>query len=377
MKLSKLALQKIEIPFHESFKHSSAERSETESVWVTGHSESGLVGYGESCPRSYVTGEDLASVKRFFTQYDQDIIKAISNLSDIREWMGVHQTDVDENPAAWCAIEIALLDLIAKENNFSLEKLLGLPELSGPFRYSAIIGDAKFEKFQKQFLQYRSLGFMDFKIKLSGELYRDQERGEWLKSQVSGDLRFRCDANNLWASSSKASDYLKQLDFPFWAIEEPLIGDQCDQLLRISQSLGMKIILDEGIARVNQLRLLEGDTSNWMVNLRVSKMGGIIRSLNFVNAAREKGVSIIVGAQVGETSLLTRAALPIAQSARDCLIAQEGAFGTLLLQHDICHPPLMFGKHGILDLESTSIDLSSGLGLSIFPDKLPFLKSLD
>ena len=132
MKLSKLVLQKIEIPFHESFKHSSAERSATESVWVTGHSESGLVGYGESCPRSYVTGEDLTSVQRFFTQYDQDIIKAISSLADIREWMEVHQTDVDENPAAWCAIEIALLDLLAKENNFSLEKLLGLPELSGP-----------------------------------------------------------------------------------------------------------------------------------------------------------------------------------------------------------------------------------------------------
>ena len=220
------------------------------------------------------------------------------------------------------------------------------------------------------------MGFTDFKIKLSGELYRDQERGEWLKSQVSGDLTFRCDANNLWSSSSKASDYLKQLDFPFWAIEEPLIGEQCDQLLYLSQSLGMKIILDEGIGRVNQLSFLEGEASNWIVNLRVSKMGGILRSLKFVNAAREKGVSIIVGAQVGETSLLTRAALPIAQSARDCLIAQEGAFGTLLLQHDICHPPLMFGKHGMLDLGSISCHSFGGLGLSISPT-LSFLKALD
>ena len=376
MRLSKLVIQKIEIPFHESFKHSSAERSETESVWITVHSESGLVGYGESCPRSYVTGEDLASVKRFFTQYDQHIIKAISGLPDIIGWMEVHQADVDKNPAAWCAIEIALLDLLAKENHNSLEQLLGLPELFGPFRYSAVIGDTTFETFQKQFLQYRSLGFTDFKIKLSGELSRDQERGEWLKSQVSGDLRFRCDANNLWANASKASDYLQQLDFPFWAIEEPLIGEQFDQLVHLSQSMGMKIILDEGIARVNQLSQLESEPSNWIINLRISKMGGIIRSLKFVNAAREKGVSIIVGAQVGETSLLTRAALPIAQSARDCLIAQEGAFGTLLLQHDVCHTPLMFGKHGMLDVESFQFNVSGGLGLSI-PPILPCFKNLD
>jgi len=44
---------------------------------------------------------------------------------------------------------------------------------------------------------------------------------------------------------------------------------------------------------------------------------------------------VIVGAHVGETSLLTRAALTVANSARDLLVAQEGAFGTHLLARDV------------------------------------------
>ena len=50
-----------------------------------------------------------------------------------------------------------------------------------------------------------------------------------------------------------------------------------------------------------------------------------------------------------ETSLLTRVALTVAQAAGPSLVAQEGAFGTFLLERDICDPPLMFGAGGILD----------------------------
>ncbi len=62
-------------------------------------------------------------------------------------------------------------------------------------------------------------------------------------------------------------------------------------------------------------------------------MGGLLRSLNVAEAARRRGIPIVVGAQVGETSVLTRAALVVARSAGDRLLAQEGAFGTYLLEN--------------------------------------------
>jgi L-Ala-D/L-Glu epimerase len=80
-------------------------------------------------------------------------------------------------------------------------------------------------------------------------------------------------------------------------------------------------------------------------------------------AASRAGLGIIVGAQVGETSLLTRAALTVAMAAGKALVAQEGAFGTRLLAHDICNPPLMFGAGGVLDTADFPALRGAGFGI--------------
>ena len=77
------------------------------------------------------------------------------------------------------------------------------------------------------------------------------------------------------------------------------------------------------------------------------------------------GIPIIVGAQVGETSILTRAALTVASTFRDILLAQEGGFGTYLLKHDIVEPSLMIGKGAKLSIDSITDD--SGFGLDYLP----------
>ena len=70
---------------------------------------------------------------------------------------------------------------------------------------------------------------------------------------------------------------------------------------------------------------------------------------------------MIVGAQVGETSLLTRAAFTVAQAARDGLVAQEVAFGPCS-SRDLCDPPLMFGADGALDVSDHPMLAAAGLG---------------
>ena len=83
---------------------------------------------------------------------------------------------------------------------------------------------------------------------------------------------------------------------------------------------------------------------------------------------------VIVGAQVGETSVLTRAGLTTAQAAGDGLLAQEGAFGVLLLAFDVAEPPLMFGPEGVLDADALEWSKKPGWGLAITSDR-GFLRS--
>ncbi|MGH6611049.1 MAG: hypothetical protein ACRECQ_12415, partial [Burkholderiaceae bacterium] len=79
-------------------------------------------------------------------------------------------------------------------------------------------------------------------------------------------------------------------------------------------------------------------------------------------ALRRREVRLIVGAHVGETSVLTRAALTVANCSRDILLAQEGAFGTHLLAHDVVDEPIMFGAGGVLD--AATIPAGNGFGLA-------------
>ena len=211
--------------------------------------------------------------------------------------------------------------------------------------------------------QYRRSGFSDFKLKLFGDLERDRAKMSVMRGLDSESVRVPVAANILWSDADEAIRFHRSLDYPFLAIEEPLGPNQCDQLARMSDALGCRVILDESLLRVEQLGALPDPPARWMINVRVSKMGGLLRSLSVVDAACRLALGIIVGAQVGETSLLTRAALTVARAAGDALVAHEGAFGTRLLAHDVCDPPLMFGQGGVLDTAAFPTLRRAGFGI--------------
>jgi L-alanine-DL-glutamate epimerase-like enolase superfamily enzyme len=359
MKIKEISIEELKIPFKQVFSHASAARKMTEAVLVKAESEGGLIGYGEGCPRSYVTGENTQTANRFFAEKKTEIVNII-NVDGIKKYVQVNDVFINKNPAAWCAIELALFDLLGKENNQSMESLLCVPELSGIFQYTAVLGFTELESYKKQLQQYAHTGFTDYKIKVSGELDKDKQKIDALR-ELEAETRVRLDANNLWEVAEQAIDYIKALDYPFFAIEEPLKANDYSGCRSICDALSMPVILDESFLRMEQFEHIVDIPENWIINLRISKMGGILRSLAIAEEANRLGIPIIIGAQVGETSILTRAALTVANAYRDILLAQEGAFGTHLLENDIVEQPIMFGKAG----ELKSNFLGNGLGLSI------------
>ena len=117
------------------------------------------------------------------------------------------------------------------------------------------------------------------------------------------------------------------------------------------------------LARALRAGSFRSDPQSWTANIRASKMGRLLRALRFAQAASARQIPVIIGAHVGEASLLTRAALPVAKQAMSALLAQEGAFGTHLLAHDICQPPLMFVESGILRGNAGSVADRPGWGI--------------
>jgi L-alanine-DL-glutamate epimerase-like enolase superfamily enzyme len=266
----RLRFRELRIPFKVAFKHAAAERTETETAWVDAVAADGTVGSGESCPRPYVTGETLASARAFVTAHEVGVGDEISDVASLRAWIAAHEEEIDANPAAWCAIELAILDLLGKRARVPLEALLSLPPVAGAFRYSAVLGDASPAEFHAMAERYRRLGFRDFKVKLSGLGDRDREKLAVFETWEADPPRVRADANNLWRGADEAIAGLRALSYEFFAIEEPIQKNQPGELSRIAAALGCPIILDESCARREQVDRLSEPASQWLINVRVA-----------------------------------------------------------------------------------------------------------
>jgi len=363
MALRSLEARALEIPYRVAFRPSPPERRSTRSLWVTARDDDDLRGDGEGCPRESVTGESIATALAFVMDHRAAWKANITGIESLRGWLHVHRPQVDRNPAAWCAVELALLDLFGKRAGVPIETLVGSPLPQGRFRYSAVIGETSESAFDAQLRHYLQAGFRDIKIRLSGDFGRDAVKVAALERAGVASRLVRADAHNLWRDPRAAIGYLRKLEFPFAAIEEPLALRDFEGMREVSRALEARVILDESLVKCVDFEPIREDPNRWVANVRVSKMGGLLRALECVEAARAAGVAVIVGAHVGETSLLTRAGLALGAFARDVLLAQEGALGTHLLERDITGPSLAYGTGG--ELDAGALARQPGLGLAI------------
>ena len=333
-------------------------------VRLTGND--GITGDGEGCPRAYVTSEESSASLEFLNSIHSQLA-TISSVEELREFSLSNRVLIDRTPAAWCAFELAFLDLLGKLNLKTIDQVLDLSPIAPPFKYSAILGIQAAAAFTKSVQHYLKLGMSDFKLKVSGVSIEDSERVAILKEiaapSMLHEMRLRIDANNLWDEPQTACELVESLPFRPWAIEEPL-SERTDfsAMQKIARRLGMQIILDESLCSRETLALLPNDSDCWIANVRVSKCGGLLRSIELVRELINRNVKVIIGAHVGESSILTRAAITLANTFRRNVCAQEGAFGTYLLCEDVVAAPLMFGQGGLI-VDHGSFR-AAGLGLS-------------
>lgn len=198
-------------------------------------------------------------------------------------------------------------------------------------------------------------GLSDFKIKLNGNLERDRDKLDILEElciqhHVEG-IRIRFDANNLWKDRcDEAIAYLTALGGRIFALEEPVGSRNVKDISKISTVTGLPVILDESLCTLDDLSLFKHMPGKFIANIKISRVGGLIRALRLIRELKKRGWPMIIGCHTGETSLLTRAALVAASAAGDGLIAQEGAFGDYLMEREPVEPILKFGRNGLLNL---------------------------
>jgi L-alanine-DL-glutamate epimerase-like enolase superfamily enzyme len=141
----------VDLPFRKPFKHAAAERASSHSLFLKVTTDAGTVGYGESLPRQYVTGESRESA---FVMLRNDILPRLlgRRFDSMQAAESFLQACDGQTPgwvaanvpqtAAWCAVDLALLDVFGK--TFAARALGGAPSaLPAQFRYSGALSADK------------------------------------------------------------------------------------------------------------------------------------------------------------------------------------------------------------------------------------------
>ena len=149
-------------------------------------------------------------------------------------------------------------------------------------------------------------------------------------------------------------------------MEEPVGAKNAEDISKFSTATVLPVILDESICTLDDLSLYRNIEGKFIANIKISKVGGLIRALKMIEELKKLGWPVIIGCHVGETSLLRRVALVASSAAGDSLIAHEGAFGDYLVDRESASPMLKFGRDGLLDLHSPYY-LKTVQGLQVIP----------
>lgn len=347
MKICEFTIYTLEIPMRFTVSHQLAQRKVAKNILVCVTGENGLVGWGESCPRPYVTGETIETVK---DDLSNDMLLrmvgcSFSCLFDLTERLRAMLKNLDRNhQSAFCAMELALLDLAGKTFDESVGSIIG-PAVHRKVHYSGVIATSDPEKMRKHARLMRLYGFREVKIKVAKPLQKNLQLLEIARTILGDGVSLRIDANCAWSADEAIRQIEAMRKFKLVSVEQPTAADDYEGMRQITATKLLPVTADESLCSQTDADRLIDQKGCDIFNIRVSKCGGLINSFDIYRKAVSAGLSCQLGAQVGETAILSAAGRHIATRC-ESLKCLEGSYGYLLLKHDIAKPVMTIGYGG-------------------------------
>jgi L-alanine-DL-glutamate epimerase-like enolase superfamily enzyme len=358
-------LYALRIPFVEAFGHSAGERRWSDSVVVRVRDEHGTEGFGEGTPRPYVTGETVETMLDHLAGelWPRVAGRALSapDLAGLEAFMPETTLAGAVAPnASRAALELALLDCALRRAGRAAATVL--PPRRPRVTYSGVITAGAPARAVQHARQMRAVGLRHVKLKVGFD--DDVARVTAVRDALGPDASLRLDANGSW-NFSRAVEVLHAVaPLGVAAVEQPLPRGPASELARLRRAAPVPLMADESLVTAADAEALLAAKAVDFFNVRVSKCGGLARSLAMARRAAAAGVAIQVGSQVGETAILSAAGRHLAAALPEVAFV-EGSFGTLLLVEDVSVEAVRFGHRG----EAPTLT-GPGLGIRVVEERV-------
>jgi L-alanine-DL-glutamate epimerase-like enolase superfamily enzyme len=275
MKIQCIRAYQVDLPLHEGTYKWSGGKSVTvfDSTVVAIETDAGLVGFGEVCPLgpfylpAYAGGvrAGIAELGPHLLGEDPCQLGRLNRRMDAA---------LKGHPYVKSALDMACWDILGKATGQPVCVLLG-GRYGDDFGLYRAISQESPEAMAARVAGYRAEGYRRFQLKVGGDPDVDVERIRAVAAKLRPGDRLVADANTGWLMHDALRVVRAVRDVDVY-IEQPCLS--YEECLTVRRHTDHPFILDEVIDSVEMLLRGRADLAMDVVNLKISKLGGLSRA---------------------------------------------------------------------------------------------------
>jgi cis-L-3-hydroxyproline dehydratase len=291
MKIRRIAAYPVALPLHEGRYAWSGGKSVDvfDSTLVRVETDDGRAGHGEVCPLgpaylpAYAEGvrAGLAVLAPYLLGEDPRDLERLNRRMD---------AVLKGHPYVKSGIDVACWDLLGQAAGLPVATLLGGRYGEDFPLYRAISQDAP-EAMARRVSEYRSEGYRRFQLKVGGEPDVDVARIRAVRAALEPSDVLVADANTGWLPHQAARVVRAVRDVDVY-IEQPCAT--YEECLSIRRRTDHPFVLDETIDGIGILMRAAGDFAMDVVNVKISKFGGLTRARQARDLCVSLGVAMTI-----------------------------------------------------------------------------------
>lgn len=291
MKITRITAWQLDLPLHEGSYNWSGGKSVQvfDSTLVRIEVDEGLVGWGEVCP--------LGSA--YLPSYAAGVRAGLSEIAP--DMLGLEATELGRlnrhmdaclkgHPYVKSALDMACWDILGKAAGMPCCELLGGRYGEDIVLYRAISQEAP-EAMAARVAEYRAEGYRRFQLKVGGDPDEDIARIRSAAEVLKPGDKLIADANTGWLMHEAARVVRAVRDVDVY-IEQPCLS--YEECLSIRQRTDHPFVLDESIDGLDPLLRGHADHGMDVVNIKISKFGGLTRAKQARDLCVELGIAMTI-----------------------------------------------------------------------------------
>ena len=329
--------ERLHLPLEHDFTISRGTTTEADLVVVEIEDESGTVGVGGAGPSSHY-GETADTVEAVLPA----VLAAVEDVGDPHQLERIERRmrgTVERNPAARCAVSIALHDLASKQLDVPLYRYWGLDPAEA-VSTSYTIGIDPTGRMRERAAEAVEAGHEILKVKLGTD--RDEEIVAAIR-EAAPEATIRVDANEAWTPREAVRMTEVLADHRVEFVEQPVPAEDPEGLKFVYENGALPIAADESCITLEDVPAIADKAD--IANLKLMKCGGLREAMRMIHTAHAHGLEVMLGC-------MTESNASIAAGAHLApLLDYADLDGSLLLAEDPYDGPV--NDDGTIELSET------------------------